>query len=330
MVSEFLKRADKFLLKQDFAAAQEEVKKAIEEEPHNVYARAYKDRIDGLRLEHQKKQKLEEEQRRKENIPRQTQEQRPQKGPVRDPDEKAPVRPASKEMLDRYMETLHEAWRDGALTPHEKSVVENRRRGLNISLDEHARLEHEVKMNCYIEAIKTASHEGTISPLRGAALEELRRKFAVSVEEHLAAEGRILWELQRKSRSATIMVIDDEVDFLNLLRIGLAAEGYTVVTVGSPEEAMDRLNDLVPDLILCDIRFSNSELDGFSIYKKLRKKREFVATPFIFVTGLTDEWVVQEGLQAGADAYVTKPFTLTTLLAVIEGRLQRYEELKKR
>ena len=330
MVSDFLKRADKFLLKQNFAAAREEVRKAIEEDPHNVYARAYKDRIDGLQLEYEKWQELEEEQRRKVYNARQSQEQRPQKGPLRDQDEKAPPRPDSKETLEQYKEALHEAWRDGALTPHEKSLIENPRRGLNISPGDLARLEHEVKMNCYVEAIKAASQEGSISPVRGTALEELRRRFDVSVEEHLAAEGRILWELQRKSRSATIMVIDDEVDFLNLLRVGLAAEGYTVVTAGSPEEALDRLNELIPDLILCDIRFSNSDLDGFSIYKKLRKKREFVATPFIFVTGLADEWVVQEGLQAGADGYVTKPYTLTTLLATIEGRLQRYEELKNR
>ncbi len=326
MVGEFLKRADKFLLNQDFSAAEVVVKQALEQEPRNVYALAYLERINVLRLEYKRKQKLEEEKRQQEEILRKKREEEN----LSDADDTATAPPVSKEVLEQYKETLYEAWRDGALTTHEKSMVENRRRSLNISHNHHLRLEQEVKMNCYVQAIKSASQQGSISPVRAIALEELRTKFNVSLEEHLAAEGRILWELQRKSRSARIMVIDDEVDFLNLLRVGLGGEGYSVVTAGSPEEALEKLENVVPDLILCDIHFSNSDLDGFSLYKKLRKRREFVTLPFIFVTGLKDEWVVQEGLQVGADAYITKPFTLTTLIAAVEGRLQRYEELKNR
>ena len=190
-------------------------------------------------------------------------------------------------------------------------------------------MEAEVKIECYMQALRLVSKSGSISPLKTPSLEELRKKFGITAEEHLAIEGRLLWELQHKPRPAIIMVIDDEAEFRNSLQMGLAEEGYQVLTAESPEEGLEELEKNVPDLILCDIQFPKSSLDGFSVYQKLRKKREYVAVPFIFVTGMDDEWVVRQGLQVGVDDYITKPFTMTTLLAAIEGKLQRYEELKK-
>lgn len=312
--------ADKYLLQHNFEAAEDEVRKALEASPENIYARAYRERIQVLRREY------EEKRRRQEESLQLMREKRIRELELEDEEEQG-VR-ASPEALEQYRALLFKAWRDGALAPKEQAHLEQMREQLKISRNEHRRLQAEVKLNCYVDAVRAASSAEAPAPIRASTLEALRNKFGVTLEEHLAIEGRILWEFQQKARGGTIMIIDDEIDILNVLRSGLESEGYRVLTANSPEHALAELHNVVPDLILCDIRFPNSNLDGFSIYNKIRSRREFRVVPFVFVTGVKDTSVLQKGREVGADDFITKPFTMTMLLALIEGKLRRYNELK--
>lgn len=319
MVGQFLKQADKFLLKHDFDAAEKEVAKALELEPNNLYARAYRGRIDVLRKEFEVKRKRDEEQQRV----KEKQAQLAQSSAAELTQTAAP------EAIEEYKKQLYRSWSDGVATPQERASLERTRKRLSISEPLHTQLEQEIRLKCYVDAVRAAMEAGTISPLKVHALEELRKRFNVSVEEHLTVEGRMLWELQHKQHRATIMIIDDETDLVAVFRDSLSSHGYSVMTAQSPEEALQLLESNVPDLIISDIQFPGSQLDGFSIYKQVRTKRELVAVPFIFITGVADEWVRRQGLEIGADDFISKPFTMTTILSVIEGKLQRYEELKK-
>jgi CheY-like chemotaxis protein len=349
MIGGYLKQADKFLLQHDFDAAEAEVEKALQLEGTNLYALAYKERIQTLRKEFQEKWQREEEQRRlQEEANKTAAAMKPSPPPSPPPKivsettspiilppqqaESAPLPekpPPSRTADDQYRKILHEAWRDGVLNDEEKTTLEKERKRLGIDPVVREKLEHDVQVQCYVDAVRASIYEWAISPIKPNALEGLRKKFGITTEEHLAIEGRILWELQHKPHSATILLVDDEEDYLIVIGEGLREHGYKVFTAATPEEALTMLKTLRPDIILCDIRFDNSGLDGFAVYKRIRANPELAVVPFLFVTGIKDEWVVQQGLEIGADEYITKPFTISILLATIEGKLLRYEELKR-
>ncbi|MGA2624839.1 MAG: response regulator [Bacteroidota bacterium] len=136
-------------------------------------------------------------------------------------------------------------------------------------------------------------------------------------------------EKRKSEKKGRIVIIDDERDYVDMLRLLLSIAGYEVVTAFSPEEAMKKLPSSVPDLILCDIHFDNSELDGFSVYEHVRTMPELLAVPFIFITGVKDEKIHTSSLEIGVDSFIVKPFSSDMLLAAIEGKIKRFGDLKK-
>jgi CheY-like chemotaxis protein len=321
-IGEFLKRADQFIRINNFDEAERLVNTALEYEPSNVYAIAYKERIKLLRLQHEEKLRREaEERRRQEEALRLAREQRENEGTEQQ-------QKASPKDIERYKELLEEAWRNGLPPSSQRIALERARQTLNISPEIHKVLEKEVKLNAYVTAVKIAWKEGSITPSKGEVLEELRRKYSVSLEEHVKVEPKILWEIQERKHTETLFLIDDEKEFVSTMRVVLQSYGFTVLTATSPEEALHLLKSITPDLILLDVRFPGSKLTGFTLYEEIRRMTEFSFVPIIFLTALTDEQTYQRGLQLGADDILTKPFTNDMLVAAVEGKLKRYQEIK--
>ena len=332
MVGEYLKRADKLIKEANFDAAEHEVERALQMEPNNVYALAYRDRVKEARRQYGEKKKREEEERNvQEEALRTAKEQIKATTPQPTFEHtQQPHRIATAKEIDRYKKILHDAWRDGLVTSQEITVLKKVRYELNIAEEIHHTLEREVKLDSYVEAVRKAWREGMISPMKAGALDGMRKKYGVTIEEHVLVEGKILWELQQGTKiGATIFLIDDEQILLDVLKDSLMMAGYTVLTASTPEEALQELRNIIPDLIICDIRFENSDLDGLFIYEQVRKMYELVTVPFIFLSGVRDDQIFKAGLEMGVDDYIMKPFNSDTLLAVIEGKLKRYRELKK-
>lgn len=116
-----------------------------------------------------------------------------------------------------------------------------------------------------------------------------------------------------------ILIIDDEPRFIGLTQEILQVYGYDVITAGSGSEGIRKTQEHHPDLILCDIRMP--EVDGFQVLKAVRSEHHHL--PFIFLTGLTEMSEIRQGMQLGADDYLTKPFSPRDLLRSIEVRLQK-------
>jgi len=154
-------------------------------------------------------------------------------------------------------------------------------------------------------------------------------KFALAYLDRVR-HFRLHYENEKKSeKRGRIIIIDDEPDYVDMLRLLLVSAGYDVVNAFSPEEAMKKLSSYVPDLILCDIHFDNSELDGFSLFEHVRKMPELLVVPFIFITGVKDERIHHSSLEIGVDSFIVKPFSSDMLLAAIEGKIKRFGDLKK-
>ncbi len=119
----------------------------------------------------------------------------------------------------------------------------------------------------------------------------------------------------------TILVIEDEPDVREILIDILDAEGFEVAGAENGAAGIELAAQIHPDLILCDVMMP--KVDGLGVLETLRQQETTATTPFIFLTAKATKDNVREGMNLGADDYVTKPFTRQELLAAIATRLQR-------
>ncbi len=123
------------------------------------------------------------------------------------------------------------------------------------------------------------------------------------------------------SEDASILIVEDEQDLLELLRYNLDREGYRVSTAARGEDALRQVRAEPPDLILLDIMLP--EMDGLEVCRTLKSRPATAGVSVIMLTAKGEEADVVRGLQLGADDYVTKPFSPRVLLARIKAVLRR-------
>jgi len=115
-----------------------------------------------------------------------------------------------------------------------------------------------------------------------------------------------------------LLIADDDPQILRALKVTLGARGYDIVTAGNGVEALDRAIAHHPDLIMLDLGMP--ELDGIEVIAGLRG---WTQVPILVVSGRTGATDKVEALDAGADDYVTKPFSMEELLARIRALTRR-------
>ena len=120
-----------------------------------------------------------------------------------------------------------------------------------------------------------------------------------------------------------LLVVDDEVKLLRAVAVTLRKEGYEVTTARSGAEALVRITEAMPDLIVSDIRMPG--LDGYELARSLRSHARTELVPIIFLTAKDERKDRIAGLRTGVDAYLTKPFDPEELLAVVNNILSRVE-----
>jgi DNA-binding response OmpR family regulator len=121
--------------------------------------------------------------------------------------------------------------------------------------------------------------------------------------------------------NAKILVVDDQKDLLELLRMALEQEGYLVHTAVSGSEALKMIASEKPDLILLDIILG--DISGIKLTTKLKHEADTSHIPIILLTAKDSETDIIVGLSVGADDYITKPFSTSVLLARIDAVLRR-------
>ena len=120
--------------------------------------------------------------------------------------------------------------------------------------------------------------------------------------------------------SNLILIVDDEARMRRFMQMNLDLEGYRVIEASNGLEAIERVRDDLPDLVLLDVMMP--ELDGF---EALRIIRETSTVPVIMLTVRDDEEDKIKGLELGADDYVTKPFSPRELASRIKAVIRRTE-----
>ena len=116
----------------------------------------------------------------------------------------------------------------------------------------------------------------------------------------------------------TILVVDDEKPIADILQFNLIKEGYRVICAYDGDEALQRVEEEQPDLMLLDIMLPKR--DGMEVCREVRKKYDF---PIIMLTAKGSEIDKVLGLEMGADDYVTKPFSTRELIARVKANMRR-------
>ncbi len=120
--------------------------------------------------------------------------------------------------------------------------------------------------------------------------------------------------------NARILVVDDEEDICAILRFNLSKEGYEVVTANSAEEALT-LDIASFNLLLLDVMMGG--MSGFELTGKLKTDPKTAGVPVIFITARDTEDDAVEGLDLGADDYISKPFSIREVVSRVKAVLRR-------
>jgi len=118
-----------------------------------------------------------------------------------------------------------------------------------------------------------------------------------------------------------ILLVDDEKDILELLNYNLSQQGYKVTEVMTGEEALQKVRNHKPDLIVLDLMLPG--IDGLDVCRILTTDKETNTIPIIMLTARGEEADIVTGLELGADDYITKPFSPRILLARIRAVIRK-------
>ena len=123
--------------------------------------------------------------------------------------------------------------------------------------------------------------------------------------------------------NARLLIVEDEVDISNLLKIYFGNLGYEISTAFRGNEALEKVQGMLPDLIILDINLP--DIDGYEVCRQLRGKIRTSNIPIIFLTQRDERGDRLQGLELGADDYVTKPFDFDELKLRVAGAIRRAE-----
>lgn len=349
---EILKHVDRLVKSNNLEKALQEVKKARELDPKNLYAFAYEERIQELFIQQQRngiggpassienditEQKLtpynlnehilsDQVGTNRMKVPALYEEFK--KAGLRSADSAEPVKvnQASKEALETYKQALLLVWSDGEKTEEEICELQDLRQSLRISIEEHETLDRQAKMECYIFLLKHLLKHSSQTEVK-ESLNELRKSFDISVSDQVIIDANHVVLKEKKVKKRIIAVIDDDEQILTLMKETLAQAKYDVVRFSTSDDAYEFLKKEGVDLILCDISLETSTMNGFLFYERTRELRHMQQVPFVFITGLNDDVLMRAGKEIGVDDFLIKPIHRENLLATVRGKIKRYEQL---
>ncbi len=126
----------------------------------------------------------------------------------------------------------------------------------------------------------------------------------------------------RRRNPDRVLVVDDDAALAEMLTIVLEGEGLVTEVCPSGDQVLDRFTEFKPDIVLLDLMLPG--LDGMSVCRQIRERS---GVPIVMLTAKAETTDVVQGLEAGADDYITKPFKSSELVARIRARLRRTDRL---
>ncbi|MBD3285826.1 response regulator [candidate division WOR-3 bacterium] len=133
--------------------------------------------------------------------------------------------------------------------------------------------------------------------------------------------------MMNQTEARRVLVVDDDPHLLNLLDLRLSQEGFNVTIASSAQEALEKISEETPQLVIADIMMPG--MDGYQLCERIRETEKLHNIPFVFLSALAETQDKVKGLRLGADDYLTKPFEFHELLARVEILLDRYKRYQE-
>lgn len=121
-----------------------------------------------------------------------------------------------------------------------------------------------------------------------------------------------------------ILAVDDEKHIVRLIQVNLERQGYEVLTAFDGKEALQKVEEERPDLVVLDVMMPY--MDGFEVLQNLKRNPETRDIPVIMLTAKAQDADVFKGWQSGVDCYLTKPFNPMELIAFVKRIFKSLEE----
>ena len=125
-----------------------------------------------------------------------------------------------------------------------------------------------------------------------------------------------------------LLIVDDDLDTLRLIGLMLERQGYEIIAASNGKQALDLAKSELPDLIILDVMMP--DLDGYEVARRLRADEDTLKIPIIMFTAKSQMDDRVTGIEAGADAYLTKPTQPRELFAHIKAMLARRQKIQQK
>ena len=135
---------------------------------------------------------------------------------------------------------------------------------------------------------------------------------------------RVMAQVERQ-RQSLILVVDDSITMLKLVETGLARSGFNVITAKSGREAIDRLQESKPDIIVSDLDMP--EMNGQEFLSLLLTQPQFAKIPFMIMSANSEKSIMKKMVQQGAASYMVKPFNIDQFIFTVERLLSEQFQL---
>lgn len=150
----------------------------------------------------------------------------------------------------------------------------------------------------------------------------------VSMENEWEVEWKEDEVIEKETETHTVLVVEDNPDMRKFIRHSIGKPHYTIVEAEDGREGIEKAQTVMPDLIISDIMMP--EVDGYELCRTLKENFKTSHIPIILLTAKASERSIVEGLETGADDYITKPFNTTILTTRIKNLIDLRRQLQEK
>ncbi|MGB2869700.1 MAG: response regulator [Bacteroidota bacterium] len=228
--------------------------------------------------------------------------------------------------VSQFRAGLEKAWVNGA--PKEQEEQQLHQLALSLALPEEVEssVRREVKIDMYSRAVKEVVAKRKLLKSSSSTFEWLRKVYQISVTEYLENESKFLLDLVADQYKGTVLLISEAATGKDPLTIKLKTAGYATVIAPNPETALEKIEKINPNVILCETTYKQSVLGGLKFLHVVRANSKLNATPFILICDSKEVESLQSSELRPNEGFVKKPVDFDELSSLMNEHLARFRE----
>ena len=222
--------------------------------------------------------------------------------------------------------SMEVAWVNGAPKEEVGKSLHDIAVSLSIPQEVEQSVQREVKLEMYSRAVKEVISKRKLLRNSSSTLEWIRKVYQVSVSEYLENESKFLLDLVADQYKGTVLLVSTTIGTKEDLTPRLKSSGFAVVQSQSPEVALEKIEKVNPNVILCDSQFPEVGLSGMRFLHVIRASSKFNFVPFVFLADSSDVGLLQSSELKPNEGLVKRPVDWDELTNRINEKLQHFRE----